>query len=74
MLTYDHFRTFCDRVCTYLMSYELGIPFQWDTPLPVEGNGARGSSIRERIRLSVIDRQIHYYQRTPAGEEYEIQP
>lgn len=36
---------FCDRVCTYLMSYELGIPFQWDVPLPTEGNGGRGSGV-----------------------------
>ncbi len=74
MSEHDYSRAFCDRVCTYLMSYELGIPFQWDTPLPTEGNGGRGSGVREDIRLSAIDRHIHYYQRTPAGEEYEIQP
>lgn len=70
----DHSRAFCDRVCTYLMSYELGIPFQWDTPLPTAGNGGRGSGVREDIRLTATDRHLHYYQRTPAGEEYEIQP
>jgi hypothetical protein len=68
------YQAFCDRVCSYVMSYELGIPFQWDIPLPTAGNGRRGSGVRENIRLCAIDRQIHYYQRTPAGEEYEIQP
>lgn len=74
MIEQEHYRAFCDRICTYLMSYELGIPFQWDTPLPTEGNGRRGSGVQEDIRLTVIDRQIHYYQRTSEGEEYEIQP
>lgn len=56
------------------MSYELGIPFQWDAPLPTEGNGGRGSGVQEDIRLTAIKRQLYYYRRTPAGEEYEIQP
>ena len=47
MIEHEHYRAFCDRICTYLMSYELGIPFQWDTPLPIEGNGRRGSGVQE---------------------------
>lgn len=69
----DYYHEFCDRICTHLMSYELGIPFQWDTPLPTTGNGRRGSGVQEDIRLTVINRQIHYYQRLSEGEEYEIQ-
>lgn len=68
------YQAFCDRVCSYVMSYELGIPFQWDIPLLTAGNGGRGSGVREDIRLSATDRRVHSYQRTPAGEEYEIQP
>jgi hypothetical protein len=68
------YREFCDNVCTYLMSYELGIPFQWDAPLPTEGNGKRGSGVQEELRLTAIARHLHYYRRTPTGEEREIQP
>lgn len=68
------YQAFCDRVCSYVMSYELGIPFQWDTSLPKEGNGSRGESVQEDLRLTVINRQIHYYRRTSTREEYEIQP
>lgn len=56
------------------MSYELGIPFQWDTPLPTAGNGRRGSGVQEDIRLTATNRHLHYYQRISAGLECEIQP
>ena len=120
MVKYADYQAFCDRVCSYIMSYELGIPFQWDAPLPQQGNRGPGMLLQwntahpqqvdvrylkdddlpfamfdsfldgdvpllvgdkrrykegvEHLRLTVIQRHIHYYQRTPAGEEYEIQP
>lgn len=71
------YQAFCDRVCTYIMSYELGIPFQWGTPLPQVKSPflqEKPLLLEGRLRLAVIDQHIHYYQRTPTGEEYEIQP
>ena len=68
------YRPYCDRVSTFLVSYDLGMPFAWDQPVPEIGNGRRGTGTQQELRLTVIDGLIHYYQRTPLGEEEEIQP
>ncbi len=71
----ERYREFCDQVCTYLMSHQLGIPSQWDMPRARFFQGIpRTNEFREDIRLAVTSRCMHYFRRTTAGEEYAVQP
>ncbi|HEX6478758.1 MAG TPA: SMI1/KNR4 family protein [Ktedonobacteraceae bacterium] len=71
----ERYREFCDQVCTYLMSQQLGIPSQWDMPISRFFQGMpRDNAFRKDIRLAVTSHCIHYYRRTAVGEEYAIQP